>query len=651
VIATTSTPIGYDLEFCVDTGSAMSLISKDTLRQFFPSAIVESLSRIDITGIGSGGNTASEYATIPLELTSLRKETVNLLAEVHVVEELSCSLLIGMNVLKANHVDLRLSKDYMGVESHKIPIRTKPVKKRKRIPVYFAGSTPVAIPAGHSITVPIKHRKTGSLSDSFHILEPEATADLSIGIFASAPRAIITPHQNIPYSNLGESPITLRPGKRIGTLVVNPLANLPRASIPVLLTTLKEDTEDIDPLPFQAGYNEDDPADVDISNADVSDEFGPEYKSKIVTILEKHKALFRNELGMFNDDTRMPIRLKDEKDISGLKSAPFHMSERDKREADIILDPMLEQGRIEKVPLGEPTPISAPGFVVWRKGKPRFVVDLRKLNLKLLPDAYPLPRQDDVLSAVGGAMIFSSMDIQKGFFQQRIRDEDKWKTTFVTAHRGQERLTVSTMGLATSPAFFQHRMESLLAKYLWKTVLVYIDDIIVYSRTLEGHLTDLSETLRVLHASGITLSLKKCHFGYRSIEALGHRVGRLGLATHEDKIEAISKLDYPVTFQQLEAGIGMFGFYRKYVRGFSVMVEPLESLKTTLLKSAPKKGRKRRNFGSNTSLQLNDAHRLAWDELKKALAEAPILALPDFSKPFILGWPRVESKSLVLGIE
>ena len=192
------------------------------------------------------------------------------------------------------------------------------------------------------------------------------------------------------------------------------------------------------------------------------------------------------------------------------------------------------------------------------------------------------------------------------------------------------------MGLATTPAFFQHRMDVLLAKYLWKTVIVYIDDILVYSRTLEGHITDLRNILAVLLESGITLNIKKCHFAYGSVEALGHRVGRLGLATHEEKVEAISKLAYPETFQQLEAGIGIFGFYRKYVLGYSVIIEPLEELKTQLLKSAPRKGRQRQNFGSRTSLELNDSHRLAWDQLKKALADAPILAIPDFSKPFIL---------------
>lgn len=100
---------------------------------------------------------------------------------------------------------------------------------------------------------------------------------------------------------------------------------------------------------------------------------------------------------------------------------------------DHILDTLADQGRIEKVPLSEPCPIASPAFVTYNNGKPRVVVDLRKVNTKLVPDAYPLPQQDDVLNTLGGSTIFSSLDFTKFFFQQRINPEDKNKTAFVAA--------------------------------------------------------------------------------------------------------------------------------------------------------------------------------------------------------------------------
>src|SRR5438034_303188 len=137
------------------------------------------------------------------------------------------------------------------------------------------------------------------------------------------------------------------------------------------------------------------------------------------------------------------------------------------------------------------------------------------------------------------------MDIMKGFFQQRIRSADHWKTTFVTSHYGYEQLMVSTMGLTNSPGFFQHQMESILAKYLWFFILVYVDDIIVFSRSKEEHLYHLDRILQLLEDSGVTLSIAKCYFGYPSIKALGHHVSQLGLSTIEEKTKAIQNLDYP----------------------------------------------------------------------------------------------------------
>lgn len=100
---------------------------------------------------------------------------------------------------------------------------------------------------------------------------------------------------------------------------------------------------------------------------------------------------------------------------------------------DSILDPLIKAGRIEKVPLGDSSAAASPAFMVWNKGKPRVVVDLHRVNLKLFLDAYPLPRQDDVLQAMGDGIVFSTLNITKGFFQQPIRPQDRWKTAFTTS--------------------------------------------------------------------------------------------------------------------------------------------------------------------------------------------------------------------------
>lgn len=362
--------------------------------------------------------------------------------------------------------------------------------------------------------------------------------------------------------------------------------------------------------------------------------------------LDKHRYLFRAELGLFNDGVEMPICFHDDKDVKGLKQPCFPLSLRDRAAMNDVLDPLLHQGRLEKVPLSKPSPVSSPAFVVWSKAKPRVVIDLRRVNERLIPNAYPLPRQDEVLGAIGGAIIFSSLDVTKGFFQQPIRTEDRWKTAFSTPHRGHEQLTVASIGLSSSPGFFQARMERILARYLWQFVCVYIDDVIIFSRNQDEHLRHLDEVLTLLEDAGISLSLKKCHFAYRSVKMLGHHVSRLGVSTAEDKVAAVANMRFPRTLRSLEAGVQFFSYYRRFVERFAAIADPLNRLKTLLFRPGPTKGRKRQNFATRVLLEesiddtewnklLHEAKQ-AWADIKHRLTHAPTLAYPDFKREFLM---------------
>jgi hypothetical protein len=235
----------------------------------------------------------------------------------------------------------------------------------------------------------------------------------------------------------------------------------------------------------------------------------------------------------------MPIPLKPNSSLTRLRPAPYNLSKKDEDTMDTILDPLRVARVVEPVPLGQPSPAASLAFVVYKDGKPRVVVDLRKVNAELYIDVYPLPRQDTILQALGGSSVFSALDMTKSYFQQPIAYEYRWKTAFVTAHRGHERLTRATMGLAVSASFLQHRMEQLFRAYLWKFVAVYIDDTIVFSPTPERHLQDLEVVLSLLEDSGITLNLAKCNFAQPSVQLLGHTVSRLGLSTLQEKTHTI----------------------------------------------------------------------------------------------------------------
>ena len=196
------------------------------------------------------------------------------------------------------------------------------------------------------------------------------------------------------------------------------------------------------------------------------------------------------------------------------------------------------------------------------------------------------------------------------------------------------------MGLTNSLGFFQHRMESILTKYLWSFVLVYVDDIIAFSRSKEEHLNHLGRILQLLEDSGVTLSIAKCHFGYPSLKVLGHHVSWLGLSTVEEKTKAIRNLDYPRNLRDLETGLGFFGYYRKFVPHYSAIAQSLLDLKTTGFKTSPSRGQARIKHTELTKY-LEDGTfptdcKAAWDELKECLCNALTLTFPNFSKDFII---------------
>lgn len=564
-----------------------------------------------------------------------------------VLKTLPAGLLLGTDACLDNAYQISFPKSTIQSHEHEFSatsvrqhLQKLPCSLKKR-GIYSSASCTIQPTQGYNL--PIKHQYQHSHAHAFLVTQPVPQVQAEHSSWGSLPAALVHgATDRLPYANLGDAPIHIRKGQLLGYVATPATLAATQAQINLV------HAPDQDELPLPGELPTPPELDPQLAlEADVSSEWGPEIDFRIRAILHRHKHLFRHELGLFNDGIQMPIPFKNEADLSGLKQPPIRLSARDRGAMDTILDPLRDTGRVIKVPWDQPSPVACPAFVVWDNNKPRVVVDLRRVNQRLIPDAYPLPRQDDVLSSLGGSVVFSSLDVTKGFFQQGIRPQDRWKTSFVTPHRGHEQLTVATMGLANSPGFFQNRMEALLSRFLWKFALVYIDDIIIYSRSVEEHLHHLDEVLTLLEGAGISLSLKKCHFGYQSIRMLGHRISRLGVATSADKVDIIRRMAFPATLKGLESGLNFFGYYRRFVDRFAAIAEPLNTLKTLRFRPSPHKGRMRRHFAERTSLDSSPAsddsyhellHRAheAWEELKRRLSVAPTLTYPDFSKEFLL---------------
>lgn len=245
-------------------------------------------------------------------------------------------------------------------------------------------------------------------------------------------------------------------------------------------------------------------------------------------------------------------------------------------------------------------------------------VDYRHLNALTIKSKYPLPVIDELLDELHGASWFSKLDLRAGYHQIRLTEGDEYKTAFHT-HHGHYEFTVMAFGLTGAPATFQAEMNRTLASLLRKCVLVFFDDILIYSKTYEDHINHLSLVLQLLADNHWKVKLSKCAFAQQSVHYLGHVISAAGVATDETKIVAVKEWPQPTDVKQLRSFLGLAGYYRKFVQNYASISKPLTLL---LQKNVP-------------YIWTVDSQ-LAFDTLKNALVSAPVLALPDFSLPFVV---------------
>ena len=236
---------------------------------------------------------------------------------------------------------------------------------------------------------------------------------------------------------------------------------------------------------------------------------------------------------------------------------------------DQQLEELLAAGRIEP----SQSPWSSP-MVLARKhdGTYRMCIDYRKLNQLTKKDAIPLPRTNDVLEALGGAQWFSSLDLASGYWQIQVKEEDRPKTAFST-HQGQFQWRVMPFGLTNGPASFTRLMNLALSGLTWTHCLVYLDDIIIWASTFEDHLGRLRLVFDRIRTAGLKLKPSKCHFLRKEVAFLGHVVSSDGIKTDPEKVKAVKTWPVPQNIKELQSFLGLAGYYRKFIFGFSIIAE------------------------------------------------------------------------------
>ena len=319
------------------------------------------------------------------------------------------------------------------------------------------------------------------------------------------------------------------------------------------------------------------------------------------------------------------------KTIEGARPAGRYgprMTPADTEKARVMIDKLLSLGFIRT----SDSDWGAPMFLVDKPdGDKRMVIDYRALNSTTIRNRYPLPRVDELFDLLSGARYFSKIDLRTGYWQIRMAPESVAKTAFTSRH-GHFEWLVLPMGLTNAPAEFMKMMEDTFRDQLNKSILVFLDDILVFSKTLEEHEKHLRAALEKLRAKKLYGKLSKCSFFRSEVEFLGHHVGRSGVRMVEDKVTAVERWPTPRTQKEVERFIGLAGFYRKFIKHFSRISAPLTELCGTRKKLAGAKGR----APPSKPFKWEAEQQRAFDDLKRAVISAPCLALPDMEREFIL---------------
>nr|XP_051191082.1 uncharacterized protein LOC127304433 [Lolium perenne] len=335
--------------------------------------------------------------------------------------------------------------------------------------------------------------------------------------------------------------------------------------------------------------------------------------SAITTLLNTFEDIFQKPMGLplvRDIDHQIPLT----QDAKPPNIRPYRMSHSQKTAVEQLIREMLHNREIRP----SKSPYSSHVLLVRKKDKSwRLCVDFRALNEQTIKNKFPIPVIEDLLDELHGAMFFSKFDLRSGYHQIRMNESDIHKTGFST-HQGHYEYLVMPFGLCNAPATFQELMNTIFSKHLRKFVLVFFDDILVYSKTLAEHTSHLQIVLQILRQHNLKAKLSKCQFAQPQIEYLGHIISGEGVATDPAKIQDIIQWPTPTSIKQLRGFLGLTGYYRRFIPNYAQICRPLHA---DLKKNA---------------YQWEAPQQAAFDKLKQVMSQPPLLALPNFSLPFTL---------------
>ncbi|KAI3807474.1 hypothetical protein L1987_23403 [Smallanthus sonchifolius] len=334
-----------------------------------------------------------------------------------------------------------------------------------------------------------------------------------------------------------------------------------------------------------------------------------------IPIVRDYSEVFPEDLPGIPPSRQVEFRIDLVPGAAPIARSPYRLAPSEIQELSSQLQELLDKGFIRP----SFSPWGAPVLFVKKKdGTFRMCIDYRELNKLTIKNRYPLPRIDDLFDQLQGSSFYSKIDLRSGYHQLKIQEEDIPKTAFRTRY-GHYEFLVMPFGLTNAPAVFMDLMNRVCKPYLDKFVIVFIDDILIYSRTKEEHEHHLKLILELLSNEKLYAKFSKCEFWIQEVHFLGHVINKNGIHVDPSKIEAIKNWEAPRTPTEVRQFLGLAGYYRRFIENFSKIALPL----TTLTQKDKK---------FDWTVKQESAFQL----LKQKLYSAPILSLPEGTDNFIV---------------
>ena len=592
----------------IDTGAQISCISENFLKYAIPKPNRKYQHANFTRVLGVGGESHKILGTILLDILI---ENSKFTQKFHVFKQLQHPVILGDDFLELNKGKIDIGSRTLFLNNGTLQVNSfsKPVHSLVRT------RSSLSIDPGHEKLVPVKVSK---VQNQVMLIEPVQSFSKTSPLLVA--RVVVTVLDKKAFCrilNPTDKVINIQPGKIIGSaspIDENNISEL-QDPAPKVATVSEQNSKDSSDNKFLQDEYIKIAKDLGIDIENEKLENGQ--KEQLLELIGRYRSVFAkdaSELGC----AKGFVHKIDTGDAKPQTQQPYRKSPKIAQFEGEHIEEMLKANIVEE----SISPWQSPVVLVKKKtpGEYRFAVDYRKLNKYTEPESFPVPQLESILDTIAAseAKFFSTLDLASGFWQIPMDPDSQQKTAFIT-QTGKYEFKRMPFGLMNAPTTYQRMMTNVLKGLNWKILLVYMDDIIIFSSTFDEHIVHLEQVFKRLAEFNLTLKPSKCKFASEKVLYLGHVISEKGIEVNPSKVEVIESFPIPHNTKKVREFLGMCNYYRKFIKGYSQVAAPMYAL-----------------LKADATFEWTKECDQCFNKLKKALVNPPVLAHPKMNEPFIL---------------